>query len=118
MEPLVGELSRVAADLAKAMGRHMAREESEVLPVLMRTLCPAEQRHMVWRILLAMPLRLLERVMPWVAGEGGRLVAAGGGAGDGYGTVGGVSGLGAGDSGAQGSELPLSRLRFWRMLPR
>ena len=73
VEPLVGELSRVAADLAKAMGRHMAREESEVLPVLMRTLCAAEQRHMVWRILLAMPLRLLERVMPWVAGEAGGL---------------------------------------------
>jgi hypothetical protein len=35
----------------------------------MRTLCAAEQRHMVWRILRAMPLRLLERVMPWVAGE-------------------------------------------------
>jgi zinc finger-like protein len=46
----------------------MAQEESEVLPVLMRSLCMAEQRDMVWRILRAMPLRLLERVMPWVAG--------------------------------------------------
>jgi zinc finger-like protein len=42
-----------------------------VLPLLMRTLCMAQQRHMVWRILRAMPLRLLERVMPWVAGETG-----------------------------------------------
>ena len=39
----------------------------------MRSLCQAQQRHMVWRILRAMPLRLLERVMPWVAG-GARLV--------------------------------------------
>lgn len=67
---LVCQLSSVADSLAKAMHRHMAREEAEVLPVLMRTLCAAEQRHMVWRILRAMPLRLLERVMPWVAGEG------------------------------------------------
>ena len=35
----------------------------------MRSVCMAQQRHMVWRILRAMPLRLLERVMPWVAGE-------------------------------------------------
>lgn len=42
---------------------------ADVLPVLMRSVCMAQQRHMVWRILRAMPLRLLERVMPWVAGE-------------------------------------------------
>ena len=40
-----------------------------MLPVLMRSLCMAQQRQMVWAILRAMPLRLLERVMPWVAGE-------------------------------------------------
>lgn len=48
---------------------HACPPPADVLPVLMRTLCMAEQRHMVWRILRAMPLRLLERVMPWVAGE-------------------------------------------------
>lgn len=66
---LTENLSTVADRLARAMSRHMAREESDVLPVLMRSLCAAEQRHMVWRILCAMPLRLLERVMPWVAGK-------------------------------------------------
>jgi zinc finger-like protein len=65
----VDNLSSVADRLARAMGRHMTREESDVLPVLMRSLCAAEQRHMVWRLLRAMPLRLLERVMPWVAGK-------------------------------------------------
>lgn len=44
---------------------------AEVLPILTRSVCMAQQRHMVWRILRAMPLRLLERVMPWVAGEAG-----------------------------------------------
>ena len=51
--------------------RHMVKEEAEVLPVLMRVLCVAEQRHMVWQVLRAMPLRLLEKVMPGVAGEAG-----------------------------------------------
>ena len=46
----------------------MAHEEQEVLPLLEAHLCAAEQRAMVWRTLRAMPLRLLERVMPWVAG--------------------------------------------------
>jgi len=66
---LTDNLSTVSDRLARGMSRHMAREESEVLPVLMKSLCAAEQRHMVWRIMRAMPLRLLERVMPWVAGK-------------------------------------------------
>lgn len=66
---LVEDLADVAHKLSRAMGRHMTREETEVFPVLMKTLCHAEQRHMIWRILCAMPLRLLERVMPWVASK-------------------------------------------------
>ncbi len=46
--------------------RHMAREETEVFPLLERHLCVSQQRAMVWRTLSAMPLRLLERVLPWV----------------------------------------------------
>ena len=40
----------------------------QVLPVLEEKLGHAEQRSMVWHTLRAMPLRLLERVMPWLAG--------------------------------------------------
>lgn len=69
VELLTQDLSQVADKLARALSRHMAREESEVLPPLMSSLCLAEQRHMVWRLVQAMPLRLLERVMPWVAGK-------------------------------------------------
>lgn len=47
---------------------HMAREEADVLPLLQERLCASQQRHMVWRTLCAMPLRLLERVLPWLAG--------------------------------------------------
>jgi zinc finger-like protein len=49
------------------IARHMAREESQVFPLLERHLCATQQRAMVWRTLRAMPLRLLERLMPWVA---------------------------------------------------
>ena len=69
VEALTTDLAQVADRLARAMSRHMAREESEVLPPLMKSLCLPEQRHMVWRLVRAMPLRLLERVMPWVAGK-------------------------------------------------
>ncbi len=65
---LADDLAATAGRLARSMGRHMAREEAEVLPVLEGALCAAEQRHMVWATLRGMPLRLLERVMPWVAG--------------------------------------------------
>ena len=64
---LLSDLSSIAERLSEAMNRHMAREESDVLPILITSLCRAQQRHMVWHILMAMPLRLLERVMPWVA---------------------------------------------------
>lgn len=46
----------------------MAREEADVFPLLSLYLCATQQRVMVWRTLRAMPLRLLERVMPWVTG--------------------------------------------------
>ncbi len=47
---------------------HMAREEADVLPLLEARLCAEQQRNMVWRTLHAMPLRLLERMLPWLAG--------------------------------------------------
>lgn len=49
-----------------SISEHMAREEAEVFPLLERHLCATQQRAMVWRTLRAMPLRLLERVMPCV----------------------------------------------------
>ena len=40
-----------------------------MLPLLEARLCTRQQRDMVWRSLRAMPLRLLERVLPWLAGQ-------------------------------------------------
>lgn len=66
---LILELVRIADAVRGDTNKHMAHEEQEVLPLLEAHLCAAEQRAMVWRTLRAMPLRLLERVMPWVAGH-------------------------------------------------
>ena len=54
--------------VCSSIANHMAREEADVFPLLARHLCATQQRVMVWRTLRAMPLRLLERVMPWVTG--------------------------------------------------
>ncbi|GMH35139.1 hypothetical protein BSKO_03007 [Bryopsis sp. KO-2023] len=60
----------LCAELVKAnLGQHMEKEEAEVLPVLQENLCAAEQCIVVWRMLRMMPLRLLERVMPWLSGS-------------------------------------------------
>jgi hypothetical protein len=48
---------------------HMQREEADVFPLLEGHLCEAQQRVLVYRTLRAMPLRLLERVMPWVVSK-------------------------------------------------
>ena len=69
---LTAELAAAAGAAAAAISEHMAREEAAVLPLLTAGLCRREQRAMVWRTLRAMPLRLLERVLPWLAGAGPR----------------------------------------------
>ena len=68
-DELILELVRIIDAVKGDTCKHMAHEEQEVLPLLEAHLCAAEQRAMVWRTLRAMPLRLLERVMPWVAGN-------------------------------------------------
>lgn len=68
-DELILKLVRIADAVRGDTNKHMAHEEQEVLPLLEANLCAAEQRAMVWRTLRAMPLRLLERVMPWVAGN-------------------------------------------------
>ena len=69
---LTQELSQAVDTVRGMLCKHMRREELEVLPLLQAHLCVAEQRSMVWRMLRAMPLRLLQRVMPVLAGAAPR----------------------------------------------
>ncbi|KAF8062684.1 zinc finger protein BRUTUS-like [Scenedesmus sp. PABB004] len=63
---LLAKLVSTARDVCDAIGGHMQREERQVLPLLAARLGPDAQRGMVWHTLRAMPLRLLERVLPWL----------------------------------------------------
>lgn len=63
---MLGQLVDTAQKVCSAIGAHMQREEQEVLPLLAAALAPEQQRAMVWHTLRAMPLRLLERVLPWL----------------------------------------------------
>lgn len=53
---------------------HMDREESDVFPLLELHLCEAQQRVLVYRTIRAMPLRLLERVMPWLVSKSSKAI--------------------------------------------
>lgn len=57
-----------------AMEAHIQREERELLPELRKLLNRHQKHDLVWSTLQAMPLRLLERVMPWLAHHIGALV--------------------------------------------
>jgi hypothetical protein len=66
---MLGQLVDAARRVCSAISAHIKREESDVLPLLAAALPPQEQRAMVWHTLRAMPLRLLERVMPWLVAK-------------------------------------------------
>eukprot|EP00236_Picocystis_salinarum_P002327 CAMPEP_0183828660 /NCGR_PEP_ID=MMETSP0807_2-20130328/2906_1 /TAXON_ID=88271 /ORGANISM="Picocystis salinarum, Strain CCMP1897" /LENGTH=1161 /DNA_ID=CAMNT_0026073861 /DNA_START=30 /DNA_END=3515 /DNA_ORIENTATION=+ len=53
----------------KLVNYHMEKEEKEVLPEIEHKLPYHDQCVLVWKTLLAMPLQLLERILPWVAAE-------------------------------------------------
>lgn len=78
---MLERLCSIAERVCASMAAHMRREEAELFPLLERRLCHAQQRSLLWRTLRAMPLRLLERVMPWIVGEAARRLhgALGGG---------------------------------------
>ncbi|KAG0483121.1 hypothetical protein HPP92_011205 [Vanilla planifolia] len=49
--------------------KHFQREEVEVLPLARMQFSPDKQRELLYRSLCVMPLRLLERVLPWLVVE-------------------------------------------------
>lgn len=98
---MLAQLCESAERVAATIAQHMQREEAEVFPLLEASLCAAQQRAMVWRTLRAMPLRLLERVMPWVTGGPG-LGVGGEGRGWGWATAGVVRGMDVAGDGRAG----------------
>lgn len=64
---LLQELEATAHEVAAATKAHLDREERELLPALRLHLCTGEKQALVWKSLQALPLRILERIMPWIA---------------------------------------------------
>ncbi|CAI5534729.1 unnamed protein product, partial [Closterium sp. Naga37s-1] len=65
-EPLLSELKKQALTIVESLDQHLQAEEDDVFPLLRQHCSLDEQRQLVYRCLLVMPLRLLERVLPWV----------------------------------------------------
>lgn len=64
---LLQQLEATAQEVAAATKAHLDREERELLPALRLRLCTDEKHGLVWKSLQALPLRILERIMPWIA---------------------------------------------------
>ena len=61
------EVMTCAEAMRENLGSHMLREEQEIIPLLQQKLGSVDQCLIVWQTLTVMPLRLLERVMPWMS---------------------------------------------------
>eukprot|EP00192_Tetraselmis_astigmatica_P000948 CAMPEP_0117679692 /NCGR_PEP_ID=MMETSP0804-20121206/17947_1 /TAXON_ID=1074897 /ORGANISM="Tetraselmis astigmatica, Strain CCMP880" /LENGTH=1249 /DNA_ID=CAMNT_0005489125 /DNA_START=485 /DNA_END=4234 /DNA_ORIENTATION=- len=66
---LAAELCKSAEAVRNSVNAHIEKEEAEVLPVLAEHCSVHEQRLVFWQTIRAMPLRLLERMLPWVASQ-------------------------------------------------
>ncbi|PKU61987.1 zinc finger protein BRUTUS-like [Dendrobium catenatum] len=58
-----------ADQIMEAIQKHFHSEEVEVLPLARRHFSPDKQRELLYKSLCVMPLRLLERVLPWLVSE-------------------------------------------------
>eukprot|EP00899_Mesostigma_viride_P010207 jgi/Mesvir1/19188/Mv11510-RA.1 len=63
------DLCRQVVHTVQCVAKHMSEEEAKVLPLIEQHFPLEEQRQLVWRSLLAMPFRILERVLPGMAAE-------------------------------------------------
>ncbi|KAK8933786.1 hypothetical protein KSP39_PZI016072 [Platanthera zijinensis] len=58
-----------ADQIMEAIQKHFHSEEVEVLPLAVMHFSPDKQRELLYKSLCIMPLRLLERVLPWLVSE-------------------------------------------------
>ncbi|XP_038981730.1 zinc finger protein BRUTUS-like isoform X2 [Phoenix dactylifera] len=59
------ELCAHADQIMDTIQRHFCSEEAEVLPLARTHFSPEKQRQLLYKSLCVMPLKLLERVLPW-----------------------------------------------------
>ncbi|KAI4331498.1 hypothetical protein MLD38_029683 [Melastoma candidum] len=66
-----GELCSQADQIIETIQRHFHREEVLVLPLARRHFSFKKQRELLYKSLCMMPLKLIERVLPWLVGASG-----------------------------------------------
>jgi zinc finger-like protein len=66
---LATQLRKSAEAVRSSVDTHMREEEAETIPLLAASCSVAEQRQLVWNTIRAMPLRLLESLLPWIASQ-------------------------------------------------
>ncbi|KAL3695707.1 hypothetical protein R1sor_009783 [Riccia sorocarpa] len=65
---LFGKLWEQAELMVKSISKHLNDEEKEVIPLARKHFSVEEQRSLLYQSLRVMPLKLLERVLPWLVG--------------------------------------------------
>ncbi|XAR72331.1 Ubiquitin--protein ligase [Bertholletia excelsa] len=63
------KLSSHADHIMDTIQKHFNNEEIQVLPLARRHFSPKRQRELLYQSLCVMPLRLIERVLPWLVGS-------------------------------------------------
>ncbi|KAL2642312.1 hypothetical protein R1flu_009899 [Riccia fluitans] len=63
-----GMLWEQAELMVKSISKHLKDEEKEVIPLAHKHFSVEEQRTLLYQSLRVMPLKLLERVLPWLVG--------------------------------------------------
>ncbi|KAF7030344.1 hypothetical protein CFC21_041893 [Triticum aestivum] len=63
------ELCSHADQIMEAIEKHFCNEETKVLPQARVLFSPEKQRELLYRSLCVMPLKLLERVLPWLVSK-------------------------------------------------
>lgn len=63
------KLCSYADQIMEAIQKHFHSEEVEVLPLALMHFSPDKQRELLYKSLCIMPLRLLERVLPWLVSK-------------------------------------------------
>lgn len=66
LDDLYARLCSYADQIMDAIQKHFHNEEIQVLPLARKLFTPQRQRELLYKSLCVMPLKLIERVLPWL----------------------------------------------------
>ncbi|XP_057542697.1 zinc finger protein BRUTUS-like isoform X1 [Amaranthus tricolor] len=69
LEDFYSTLCSYADQIMDSIQKHFQNEEIQVLPLARKLFTPQRQRELLYQSLCVMPLKLIERVLPWLVGS-------------------------------------------------